>query len=70
MEKKYKYKLWLEAERVEVDKDGNEIPWQEHDPGPSFGFDPEPMGSCNTEELLHAMIAAITCGCPPIGITE
>lgn len=39
--KKYKYKLWLEVERVEIDEDGKEI--GEFEQGPFFGYEPEEL---------------------------
>lgn len=54
MAKKYKYKFWLEVERVEVNEGGEEI--GEHERGEHFGFDPEPMGHYNTIELARSML--------------
>lgn len=45
MAKKYKYKLWLEVERVEIDANGKEI--GEHERGEMFDFEPEKLYECN-----------------------
>lgn len=46
-QKKYKYKIWLEVERVEIDAKGNEI--GKHERGEIFGYEPEEM-YCTSEE--------------------
>jgi len=48
--KKYKYKLWLEVERVEIDEEGDEI--GEHEQGPDIGYEPEEMYETDDVEDL------------------
>lgn len=53
--KKYRYKLWLEVERVEIDHDNIEI--GDHEPGPKFGFVPEKLGQY--DNISEAKLADI-----------
>jgi hypothetical protein len=48
--KNYKYKIWMEVERVEVDASGEEI--GEPERGERFGYDPEELFSTEDVERL------------------
>lgn len=46
----YKYKLWLEVERVKIDKNGKEI--SENETGVVFGYEPSLLLSSKSEDDL------------------
>lgn len=49
-QKQYRYKVWVEIERIEVDKDGNEV--GEHERGETFVADPDKVGNVDTVEKV------------------
>lgn len=49
-DKMYKYKIWMEFERVEVDAAGEEV--GEPERGEHFGFDPEELFVTDDPEML------------------
>lgn len=48
--KRYRYKVWLEVERVEIDQGGNEI--DENERGETFGYEPNKVAELDTKEEL------------------